>query len=215
MFLSDADGTKIFLDYTGPSMNPTLRAGDGMTVIPYGNSRPRVGDVVVFRSPERDQHIVHRVLSVDSQGIRTFGDNNGRVDPWILTPDDIVGRVVAARRKNKDITIHGGTRGKLMFPLLQNMKRAKLTAFRMLHPPYHWLARSGIIKRAISPLIKTQYLYFKRPNGVEIQLLMWRRIVARRLPDRTWQIRRPFRLLIDETLLPGRVEDLKDGKPES
>ena len=204
---------KIVLNYVGPSMNPTLRAGDGMTVIPYGDSKPRVGDVVVFRSSEPDHHIVHRVLSVDSQGIRTVGDNNDSVDPWVLTPDDIVGRVVSTRRKNKDITIHGGTRGRLTLPALRTIKRANLTVSRILHPAYHWLARSGIIRRALSPLIKTQTLYFKRPNGVEIQILMGQRVVARRPPDwDSWQIPRPFRLLIDETALPEVPET---GKPES
>ena len=201
---------KIVLDYTGPSMNPTLRAGDGMTVIPYGDSRPRVGDVVVFHSPERDYHIVHRVLSVDSQGIKTVGDNNDSVDPWMLTPDDIVGRVVSARRKNKDITIHGGTRGRLTLPVLRSKKRVNLAVSRILHPAYHWLARSGIVRRILSPLIKTQFLYFRRPNGVEIQLLIGQWVIARRHPNwDEWQIRRPFRLLIDEASLPEGPESQK------
>ncbi len=117
------EGTKKILNYTGPSMNPTLKVGDGMTVVPYGNRRIRVGDVVVFRSPKQDHYVVHRVVSVDSQGIRTIGDNNDRIDPWVLSPDNIMGRVISARRKNRDVTIHGGTRGRLLFPMLQIIRR--------------------------------------------------------------------------------------------
>ena len=200
---SAGEETETILNYTGPSMNPTLRVGDGMTVIPYGNSKIRVGDVVVFRSPEQDHYVVHRVISVDPQGVRTIGDNNNSVDPWVLSADDIVGRVVSARRRNRDVTIHGGTRGRLLLPVLQIVKRIKLTVFKIFRPAYNWLARSGAIRRVLSPLIRTQLLCFKRPNGVEIQLLMGQRIIARRLPGTArWQIRRPFRLFVDENSLP-------------
>jgi len=197
------DGTDTVLNYTGPSMNPTLRVGDGMTVVSYGDSKIRVGDVVVFRLPEHDHYVVHRIISVDSQGIRTVGDNNNRVDPWILCPDDIIGRVVSVRRKNKKVIIRGGTRGKLRLLVLQGMKQVKLIVARIFRPTYHWLARTGISKY-LSPLIRTRLLYFERPNGVEIQVLTGRRIIARRLSGKPqWQIRRPFRLLIDEASLPG------------
>lgn len=201
------DVTEKTLNYIGPSMNPTLRVGDGMTVVPYGNSKIRVGDVVVFRSPERDHYVVHRVISVDSQGARTIGDNNDRIDPWVLSAGDILGRVVSAQRKNRNVTIHGGSRGRLLLPVLQTIKRIKLTFFRILHPAYNWLARSGVFRWVLSPLIRTQLLYFKRPNGMEIQLLMGQRIIARRLPGGAeWQIRPPFRLLVDENSLPGEDE---------
>ena len=210
------DGTGTIINYTGPSMNPTLRAGDGMTVIPYGDSKIRAGDVVVFSSPEQDHYIVHRVLSVDSRGIRTIGDNNNNIDPWILAPGDIMGRVVSARRRDKDIIIHGGARGKLLLSILQRTKRARRTIARALRPAYHWFARTGIFRRLLSPLIKTQFLYFKRPNGVEIQLLIGQRLIARRLPERgRWDIRRPFRLIIDEASLPSGPEDQKAEKPEN
>jgi len=197
-------GVKTTLNYKGPSMYPTLKAGDLMTVISYGHNRIRVGDVVVFPSPEREHNIVHRIISVDSSGIRTIGDNNDNVDSWVLSTDDIVGRVVSAQRKSKDITVHGGTRGRLLFLELRIIKKTKLTVFRIFRPAYHLLARSGFPRRLLSPLIKTQLIYFKRPNGAEIHLLMGQRIIARRLPGKAeWQIRPPFRLLVDEDSLPG------------
>jgi signal peptidase I len=50
--------------YTGPSMNPTLRAGDGLQIEPYEGKKIRAGDVIVFVSPENGHKVTHRVISV-------------------------------------------------------------------------------------------------------------------------------------------------------
>lgn len=192
-------------NYTGPSMNPTLKIGDGLTVIPYGDSSIRIGDVVVFHSPERERYIVHRVISVNSRGIRTKGDNNSRADSWILRPEDIVGRVISAQRKSKSITIYGGTRGRLLAPVLWTIKRINVTVSSIFRPIYHYLARTGIARKLLSRLIKTQILYFKRPDGTEMQLIMGRRVIGRYFPGKDqWLIKRPFRLFVDEKSLPQR-----------
>ena len=107
------------MNYAGPSMNPTLKAGDGINVIPYGNRKFFIGDVVVFPRPEGNDNVVHRVVAVDSQGIRTRGDNNLNMDPWVLLPDDIIGRVVSAKRKNRNVTIHGRIRGSIIASALR------------------------------------------------------------------------------------------------
>jgi signal peptidase len=184
-------------------MNPTLKAGDGLSVVPYGNRRIQIGDVVVFREPEGKNNIVHRVVAVESQGVRTKGDNNIIIDPWVLLPDDIIGRVVSAQRKNKSLTIHGGAWGRIFAPLLWIIKQVKLSVFRILHPAYHMLAESGIFTKFNSFLPKTRILSFNRHEGIEYQLLMGNRVIGRRLPGKDqWQIARPFRLFVDETSLP-------------
>ena len=191
------------LNYTGPSMNPTLKAGDGLTVVPYGNRKINIGDVVVFFHPEGNRNVVHRVVAVDSQGIRTRGDNNINIDPWVLRPDDIIGRVVAAQRKNKSTTIHGGTWGRIFAPALWTIKQVNLTVSRILHPVYHRLAGSGFFIKFIRFLPKTQVLSFNWPGGTEVQLLMGNRVIGRRLSEKGhWQITRPFRLFVDEDSLP-------------
>jgi hypothetical protein len=44
---------------------------------------------------------------------------------------------------------------------------------------------------------------FRRPKGEELQVLLGRRVIAKRLQGSTrWHIQRPFRLLVDETCLP-------------
>jgi signal peptidase I len=191
------------MNYTGSSMNPTLKAGDGITVIPYGKRKISIGDVVVFPHPERNDNVVHRFVKVDSKGIRTRGDNNINLDPWSLLPDDIIGRVVSAQRKNRTITIHGQTGGRIITSTLRVIKYVNLLVSRILSPFYHWLVKSGILIKYNRFFPKTRILSFNRPMGTELQLLMGNRIIGRRLPGRDqWLIMKPFRLLVDETSLP-------------
>ena len=55
------------------------------------------GDVITFRPPERRPDaalVTRRVVSADSDGIRTRGDGTG-ADPWVLPADGDRSRVVA------------------------------------------------------------------------------------------------------------------------
>lgn len=189
-------------NYTGPSMNPTFKAGDGLIVVPYKDKKIRPGDVITFKPKDRSHNVVHRVIRVDRHGVYTRGDNNNKVDPWILTPDDIIGRVVSAKRKNRVFPVSGGLRGRIygLFILRYNMLIRKAPG--LLHSIYHLVSNTGIFRKLL-PLSNTQILSFKRPNGAELQLVMGKRIIARRLPgSEQWQIKRPFRLFIDEKTLP-------------
>jgi len=193
--------------YTGPSMNPTLKAGDILNVIHYGGRQIRVGDIVVFHTPGEQCHVVHRVVSLDLQGgVRTRGDNNPNIDPYTLTPERIIGRVVSAQRGTINIPFHGGRRGRFYANIMWAAKWINLAISRALHPVYHWLVRKDIFRKVVSPFVKPRLLYFKRTNGLEMQLLVGRWVIGRRLPGQDrWRINRPFRLLIDEAYLPDET----------
>jgi nickel-type superoxide dismutase maturation protease len=84
----------------GDSMLPALAPGDWLVVLP--GARPRPGDVVVARHPERaDVLIVKRVAHRSGSGWWLESDNQrarGRRDSWDFgaVPDCLVlGRVVA------------------------------------------------------------------------------------------------------------------------
>ena len=191
------------MNYAGPSMNPTLKSGDNLSVIPYDKRKIRVGDVVVFLHPEENYNIIHRVVSVNSQGVKTRGDNNSHVDPWQLHPENIIGRVVSAKRKKNHIIIRGGARGKICSSTLWMKKKINLTASRVLHPAYHTLVKSGIFRKCLCFFPKTRVLSFSRAEGKELHLLMGNRVIGRRMPGNDcWQIARPFRLFVDEANLP-------------
>lgn len=64
------------------SMQPTFSAGDVVVTraVPVGSVR--VGDIIVFQPPPRDEPVVHRVTSIRGGLITTRGDANPVDDPW-------------------------------------------------------------------------------------------------------------------------------------
>jgi len=199
----EGDGSPVLFNYSGASMNPTFQAGDGLTVLPYEKREARPGDVIVFRSPASGRNVVHRVVRVDSKGIATCGDNSILDDPWILSPENIIGRVVSTKRARRNLRVRGGGTGVVVAGILRLRKRIGIRISKALHPFYHRLSGSGIFHGWLSRFMKMRLLYFKKPQGKEIQLLMGKWIIGRYIPQRdSWQIRRPFRVFIDTSALP-------------
>jgi signal peptidase I len=190
------------LIYKGPSMNPSLKPGDQLWVKPYNGQKIKCGDVVVFISPRDGSGVVHRVVSSDSSGIRTQGDNNNRVDPWLLSNDQILGRVFSLKR-NKRRRVFGGPIGQLFGVAIRAIKAIDVSICSRLRPAYDGLAKAGGFRRWLPNKIKTKVISFDRTEGTELQLLLGRRVIGRWLPGKNgWHIRRPFRLVVDEEALP-------------
>jgi len=77
-----------------PSMCPDLCVGTLVLDQPL-TGPVHVGDVVTFRPPGSTTVFTHRVVRVLPGGaFKTAGDALGRVDPWTVSPGDVVGRVV-------------------------------------------------------------------------------------------------------------------------
>ncbi len=171
-------------------MNPTLKAGDGLIVIPFTERPVKRGDVVVFRSPLDDKQVVHRVIHVSPQGIKTRGDNNRLDDPYLLQPADIIGRVVEIHRGRCRFKARNGTAGQYRAELRRTRNRFlfRLAAFLAKFAP----------KRI--PLIRATQLNiatFKRAGREEQVLLLGRRAIGRRNhPEAPWLIRAPYRFFI-------------------
>ncbi len=196
------------LNYIGTSMNPTLKPGDRLETVPYDRQKFRRGDVIVFISPADESRVVHRVVSVDSKGIRTRGDSCNRIDPWVLIPDQIVGRVISVHRRNKRRKIFGGYLGRVFAGSVRALIVLDLGASFLLRPVYDRLARSGILRCCMPVWMEPRVISFNHSGGSELQLLMGRWVIGRRLPGMArWHIRRPFRLFVDEdslTINPSR-----------
>jgi hypothetical protein len=198
-------------DCLGPSMLPTLRAGDALWVVPYDGTRVRRGDVVVFCPPpgaehEVGYHVVHRVVAVEGPDVRTRGDNNCRLDPWVLRVDDILGRVVAVRKESRWVRVHGGLWGAAWARTLAVLRGFDRLASHVLRPAYRWLARAGVFSTSLPHCLRPRVLSFERPGGAERLLVLGRRVIGRRPPGAGhWHIQRPFRLFVDETSLPEAV----------
>ena len=120
----------------GPSMSPTIKLGDVITVVPYGSLRVRRGDVLVFRVPGGERMISHRVVKVSGRRLTVRGDNNGLEDPWRLSLEDVVGRVAKRARGRKIRSLAGGRAGALLGGILRSTAVARLTLFRIFRPVY-------------------------------------------------------------------------------
>jgi len=190
------------MDYAGNSMAPILKTGDILKIVAHENEI-RVGDVAAFRSPRCGTLIVHRVVSADQQGVRTKGDNNPAIDDWVLQPNEIIGRVVSLERNKKRIRIIGGFRGRIYALVLGATKRIDLAFSSAFGPAYRWLGKTGILRNLFSRWMSVQVSCFKRSDDMELQLRLGQRVIGKCLPGQDrWLIRRPFRLFIDETMLP-------------
>ena len=89
-----------FMVVISNSMYPTLKINDIIVVKSVAIEDIREGDIIVFKSPINPKiPIVHRVVKIVEEpgGVRMFitkGDNNPSPDPWTVTPEFIIGKVV-------------------------------------------------------------------------------------------------------------------------
>jgi hypothetical protein len=194
---------RFFAAYVGPSMSPTLQEPEILEIIPYGNRPLQVGDVVFFRSPGKQQTIVHRIVHLTSEGIVTRGDNNRRDDAFVLQPMDIKGRVVAARQGRKIRTITGGGRGRLIGRSIPWKRLLDRNLSYLLHSFYHALAPWRFLTTLLPVGLRPKIVVFQNKGIGRPCILLGRRIIGRYDDGRQqWQIRRPFRLIVDVHNLP-------------
>lgn len=193
------------ITYKGSSMNPTLKAPCILQVLPYQGEKIQRGDVIVFHHPGDGRAITHRVVCIDSHGIRTRGDNSSRVDPWVVGANNIVGRVIYVQRGDRQRSIYGGLGGRLYLFGVRAIRIIDSKISSLIHPVYHRLAQTGAFRRWLPARMQPRVLSLDRSTGTELQLLMGRRVIGRLLPGRNqWVIRRPFQLFVTETSLPAK-----------
>jgi signal peptidase I len=79
------------------SMSPSMNIGDLVVVTPTSPEDLKVGDVIVFHSPNGGGLVCHRIVAIDqgdgSLAFQTKGDANEDPDPLPLDSDSIVGKV--------------------------------------------------------------------------------------------------------------------------
>jgi hypothetical protein len=201
-----------FATYAGPSMNPTLREPEMMEIMPYDRSPLRVGDVVFFLPPQKDQPVVHRVVRVTPAGISTLGDNNTQEDTFLLQFGNIKGRVVAVWRGQKRRKIAGGLQGRLKSRWLHWRRALDRGVSPLLHPLYYALSHRGVIAGLLPPPFRPRVIVFRARGRDQFQLLLGPRIIGRYDDQKhQWHIQRPFRLFVDDRILQGRPDENLTG----
>lgn len=188
-------------------MKPMLRSGD----IIFAKSSARKiqrGDIVVFSPPGEERFIIHRVVSITASGIKTRGDNNCNIDPGFLSPENVIGKVEYIQRSGKRISLLGGFWGQIYVYFLRVIFRSKASLIIILHPAYHWFSENFILRHSFTSCLKNRIFAFYRPTGTELKLFLGRHVIATLLPQaKRWQIQRPFRLFVDDSLLPVCADD--------
>jgi SynChlorMet cassette protein ScmC len=196
-----------FAAYVGPSMNPTLCEPETLEIMPYYDRPVRVGDVAFFLPPAADQPVVHRVIRVTPEGISTHGDNNTQEDAYILHPERIQGRVVAAWRGQRRRKIANGLPGRLTSRWLRWRLSLDRGLSPLLHPLYHALSHRGWSAWLLPAKFRPRVVVFHAKGQDRFQLLMGQRVIGRYDDQRQqWQIQRPFHLLVDGRALPGQQD---------
>ena len=84
---------------TGTSMEPTLEPGDLLIVKAVDIRELEIGDIIVFYKPGTRELIVHRVFKMKEAPdgtiiIMTKGDNVPEPDRWVISQEELVGKVI-------------------------------------------------------------------------------------------------------------------------
>jgi len=86
------------------SMIPTFYRGD-LLLMQNIDRNYRVGDIIMFMTPDTNLPYTHRIQSISNEGIFTKGDATTQRDWWNLKNEDILGKAILI--KGKPIVLKG------------------------------------------------------------------------------------------------------------
>jgi len=88
----------------GVSMTPFIKQGDLVTLSPYTESKPRLGDVAAFFLPGTEKLTIHRVVGKKENGYLLKGDNATAID-GVIPLENILARVQKVERGGSEIRL--------------------------------------------------------------------------------------------------------------
>jgi hypothetical protein len=193
-------------------MHPTLFEADLLEIEQH--SRICVGDVILFVS--KDNLVVHRVVGIASEGISTRGDNNNDDDPGLVAPEKIVGIVIAAWRGQLRRRIYGGRIGRIYKLFLCGQQRIFRKCRSHVAYSYRAASMSGL-PRLIRLFCRPRIVQFNINDEIDISLMLGVHIIGHYCPtSNCWHIHPPFRLFVDESVLPKpQINLCRPGKGEA
>ena len=202
MHLSDLE-EDFFCAHRGTSMYPTLSQQDLLEIADYQNAKPAIGDVVFCLPPDHEDYYVHRIIKAGPEGIHTRGDNNIGFDPWVLNEKDIYGRVIAAHQGSRRRKIGRGFLGRMTGMACFVKRKTNNLTTKLLRPVYRSFCTDGFLNWLIPVRLTPQVATFHSDAHVTHRLLLGSRIIGSYDESLLqWQIRRPYRLFVDESSLP-------------
>ena len=193
---------------TGPSMNPTLKGGDGLDLYTYRDrAEMRVGDIIVYPHPFRTVDVVHRIIKIRPDGVITRGDNNNKIDPYTVGFDDIIGKVIAAKRKNRRIPVKGGMAGFCIHKLMLFRKYFMIYGFGPLRFVSNIIAGSRIFN-IFHSAFDLRIIHINGGQQKQLILVSGTRAIGKQQTESgEWQIRFPYKYFINKRRLEeGRAK---------
>ena len=191
--------------YSGRSMNPTLTEPELMEVVSVSADEIRTGDVILFCRPGDKNNTVHRVVDVAGRAFRTRGDNNCHADTFPVTANAIIGLVVASWRGSRRRAIYGGIRGTAISWLLLGRLYALTIGGRLLPDAYRFISRicSPLAQRILPSQLRPRIVGYPEHALCRYQLFIGKKLIGRcHAKTGEWEIRRPYRLIVDIKKLP-------------
>jgi hypothetical protein len=155
-----------------------------------------VGDVIVYPHPFGTVDVVRRVIEIRPDGVITRGDNNNRIDPYTVRFDDIIGKVIAAKRKNRRIPIKGGKTGFGIHKFMLLRKYSMQYGLPPLGAVSNIIAASGIFN-VLHPVLNLRVVRINGEHRRQSILVSGNRAIGRLLEESgEWQIRFPINTLL-------------------
>ena len=96
-------GSLIRFQATGWSMSPFIKDGDLLTILPFNEKAPRIGQVVTFIQPHDSNVLVHRIISKHRQSCLIKGDNTPGRHDGLIPIENILGFVEKINRNGRDV----------------------------------------------------------------------------------------------------------------
>lgn len=98
-------GACVTFKATGKSMFPNILNNDILTLVPYNDRIPEVGDVVGAVNSDTSQVIVHRIIKKTDGLFLIKGDNVFKSD-GLFPQKNIIGYICRIKRNQKNIIIN-------------------------------------------------------------------------------------------------------------
>ena len=183
-------------------MYPTLKEPGFLEVRPYGQAKPRRGDVICFRAPGSGKMVIHRVMAVRPEGLITRGDNIPHNDPDVVTLSAVVGRVDRIRKAGDgDLSVRGGTAGMLDYAYAQLFRITRMLAGRMCHLIFSPSFLLGCLRIFAPRSTRFKFVYFGSMPLGRLKILSGNACIGHYLRG-AWHIAYPWRFWVD----PAKVQ---------
>jgi len=180
-------------------MRSTFKPGEVLYTRPAGRA-VKPGDVVVYE--QGGVRVVHRVVSVETGGVRTRGDNNPSADQGVIPYEQILGVVEKAEDWDQARIITGGEKGAAKAATRWKLQ-AMLNQLRpIIGAPYRWLKGLRLVPKLWRPRIRQISVIVERREIVKY-LVNGRTVATFDPACGCFTCRRPYDLVI---LPPGDRE---------